>query len=231
MKIFICGPLQKQENEKLITKDECERLSHANILIWQRWKSSPFLPIRLNSWLQDFSFLSCLSLWLNASPLCQPHILKNVLAVLPFGIYLKLSFLLNLGALGWSRKRSAKLNMTNKLKIFIRRQQPYVLPLSCLPAQSLLPFARNVPSCSPPFKYTYMPHGVMDKFFNTSWIVFFCYRKLNGESFCMRKKKNLPFSLSVGFCTILMYKSGYVKKFKKLKKKRGSSKRGSTLLS
>lgn len=49
-------------------------------------------------------------------------------------------------------------------------------------------------------------------------IVFFCYRKLNGESFCMRKKrKNLPFSLSVGFCTILMYKSGYVKKEKRKK--------------
>lgn len=140
---FICGPLQKQKNEKLITKDECKR--PADILIWQRYQVIPsFLDKQLASGVFIFFFflsvsLSCPSLWLTASAVCLLHILKNVLGVLPPGTYLKLSFLLNLG---WSRRSSAKLNMTNRLQIFIRR--PSVLLLSCVS------LAENVPSCSPP---------------------------------------------------------------------------------
>lgn len=153
---FICGPLRKQKNEKLITKGECKRHIHGNILIWRRYQLIPpsprsFLPsfLRLNRRLWDFFLiiiislsvsLSCLSFWLTASPVCQPHTVKNVLVVLPAGIYLKLSFLLNLGR---SRKRSAELNMTNKLQIFVSR--PYVLLLS------YLWLAENIHSCSPSY--------------------------------------------------------------------------------
>lgn len=211
------GKWKIDHKRRVRTAEPCQ---HSNLAALK--KSYPFLPFRPNSWLQDFSFLSCLSLWLNASPLCQPHILKNVLGVLPSGIYLKLSFLLNLGALGWSRKRSAKLNMTNKLKIFIRRQQPYVLPLSCLPVQSLLPFAGNVRSCSPPFKYTYMRHGVMDKFFDTSWLFFFVTANWMENLFVWgRKEKICPSVCQLDFALFLCTK---VVMWKRKKRKKNTEK-------
>lgn len=142
----MCGPLWKQKNEILITKDEnmkAELCENSNFsasksirelsrlwFVFSLWTSAAavmcFVYCRCHPYLVCLAFDTAHFKMFNLC--CSPSLCT---ATPPSGISLyPLLFLLNLSPPGWSLKRGTKLKMTNNPKIFRGRQYSYALLFS-----------------------------------------------------------------------------------------------------